>query len=133
MYTSILPIALSGLALVSAQNPPAATPSSAVTIEGDPSFDGPVIPGTTGKLGNAQIVQGNPAGVAYQATLPDSDTFTDTTIRGSIKATSNANGTGLVFSVDFTGFPPEAGNGPFRMSSIFPLNDDNKGSGESMY
>ncbi len=116
MYTSIALLALSSLAHVSAQNPPAPTPSSAVTIEGDPSFDGPVIPGTTGKLGNAQIVQGNPAGVSYQATLPNTNTFTDTTIRGSVKATSNSNGTGVVFSVNLSGFPAGDVNGPYRMS-----------------
>ena len=121
MYTSILPIALSGLALVSAQNPPAPTPSSAVIIEGGPSFDGPVIPGTTGKLGNAQIVQSNPIGVSYQATLPTTNTFTDTTIRGYVKATSNANGTGVVFSVSFSGFPSEALEGPFCMSLLSQL------------
>lgn len=116
MYTSILPLALSGLALVSAQNPPAPTPSSAVTIEGDPSFDGPVIPGTTGKLGNAQVVSGNPEGASYVAQLPSVNTFTNTTIRGSVKATTNAGGIGVGFSVDLTGFPAGDVNGPYRRS-----------------
>ena len=129
MYSSILPIALSGLALVSAQNPPAPTPSSAVIIEGDPSFDGPVIPGTTGKLGNAQVVQGDPAGASYIATLPTTDTFTNTTIRGSVLATSGAGGTGVQFSVSLSGFPAGDVNGPYRKSWLLALASKRRSEG----
>ena len=48
---STLALAVTGLALASAQNTP--------------------VPGVTGKLGDALVVQGNPAGVTYTAVLPD--------------------------------------------------------------
>ena len=53
MYSTIA-VLLSGLALVSGQAKP--------------------VPGVTGKLGNAAVVSGNPAGVVYTATLPNSKT-----------------------------------------------------------
>lgn len=82
------------------------------------SIDGPVIPGTTGKLGNAIITQNNPVGVTYTATLPNSNT---TGIRGYVSGTSNANGTGVVFNVNIYGLP-SAALGPFRKStSLLPL------------
>lgn len=84
MYTSAA-VVLSALALVNAQ-----------TIREDGT--------ATGELGDAQIVNGNPQGVTYTATLPDRD---DTEIRGFISGTSNSNGTGVTFTVDFTGFPSE--------------------------
>lgn len=103
MYSAIAVAALSGLALVSAQVP------GAVTIEGSPTYDGPVIPGFTGKGGNALITTNNPAGVTYTAVLPNSNT---TGVRGYVAATSNANGTGVTFSVSLYGFP-SALEGPF--------------------
>lgn len=78
-----------------------------------PSIDGPIIPGTTGKLGDAAIVQNNPVGVTYTATLPNSNT---TGIRGYVSGTSAANGTGVTFNVNLSGFP-SAALGPFRESS----------------
>lgn len=87
MYNAIVPIALSGLALASAQ----------------------VVPGVTGQLGNAQITQNNPAGTSYRATLPNTNTFTNTTIRGYVQATSNTNGTGVLFNVNLSGFPAVGG------------------------
>ena len=107
--------ALSGLALVSAQNPPAPTPSNAVTIEGDASYDGPVIKGTTGKLGNAAVVSNNPAGVVYKATLPNSKT---SGVRGSVTASSASQG--LSFSVSLSGLP-SSDLGPFSKSSIISV------------
>ncbi|MCJ1226028.1 hypothetical protein MMC12_002677 [Toensbergia leucococca] len=99
MYSQLLLSALGGLALVNAQ----------VTPLIDGTIDGPVVPGTTGKLGNAAITESNPSGVTYQAILPNSNT---TTIRGYIAGTSNSNGTGVVFNVNFYGFPSES-LGPF--------------------
>lgn len=104
MYSTIAVAALSGLVLVHAQAVPGAE-----TIEGSPVYDGPEIPGFTGKLGNAAIVTDNPAGVTYTAVLPDSDT---TGVRGYVSATSNANGTGVLFNVNLYGFP-DALLGPF--------------------
>ena len=109
MHSAIAFAALSGLAIVKAQAPvPGAT-----LIEGSPSYDGPIIPGITGKLGNALITNNNPLGVSYTATLPDSPT---TGVRGSITATSNSNGTGVAFSVSVFGFP-DPSLGPFCESS----------------
>lgn len=76
------------------------------------SIDGPIIPGTTGKLGDAAITRNNPAGVTYTAVLPNSNT---TGIRGFVSGTSNANGTGVVFTMNLSGFP-SAALGPFRKS-----------------
>ncbi|MCJ1273617.1 hypothetical protein MMC21_001410 [Puttea exsequens] len=87
--------ALSGLALASAQ----------AGVGG--KLAGLPIPGTTGKLGDAAITTDNPAGVSYVATLPDT-----TSIRGSISATSNGNGTGVLFKVSISGLP-DASLGPF--------------------
>ena len=89
MYSAIVVAALSGLVLTNAQAP------------------GPN--GITGVLGNAFITTDNPAGVTYTAVLPNSDT---TGIRGYLSATSNANGTGVLFNVNFYGFP-SAALGPF--------------------
>ncbi|KAL9601357.1 MAG: hypothetical protein Q9179_002900 [Wetmoreana sp. 5 TL-2023] len=89
MYTAFVAIALTGLAIVDAA--------------------GPIVPGTTGKLGNAAIVEGNPVGITYTATLPNRST---TDIRGFVAGTSNANGTGVNFVVNLSGFP-DASLGPF--------------------
>lgn len=90
MHSSVLFTLASGLALAHAQAP---TP----------------VPGVTGKLGDARIVENNPAGVSYIATLPESDT---TNIRGSVVGTSNSNGTGVNFQISLSGLP-DASLGPF--------------------
>ncbi|KAI4214493.1 MAG: hypothetical protein LQ351_002910 [Letrouitia transgressa] len=64
---------------------------------------------TTGKLGDAAIVNGNPLGVTYTATLPNRP---DTNIRGYISGTSNSNGTGVNFNINLSGFPSPS-LGPF--------------------
>ena len=89
-FTTFLATALSALSLASAQAPQP-------------------IPGTTGKLGDAQISTNNPIGVTYQAVLPDSNT---TGIRGYIAGTTNSNGTGIYFNINFYGFPDQS-LGPF--------------------
>lgn len=68
------------------------------------------VPGTTGELGPAAIVEGNPKGVTYQAILPDKNT---TGVRGYIAGTSNTNGTGVVFNINFYGFANFDILGPF--------------------
>lgn len=90
MHSSILFTLASGLAIARAQAP---VP----------------VPGVTGQLGDAAIVEGNPAGVSYVATLPDSKT---TDIRGSVVGTSNSNGTGVNFQVSLSGLP-DPSLGPF--------------------
>ena len=72
---------------------------------------------TTGQLGNAVVASGEPVGVSYQAVLPNSNT---TGIRGQITGTTNANGTGTSFNVNFYGFPDEATFGPFSKSAQGP-------------
>lgn len=66
----------------------------------------------TGQRGDAAITTDNLGGASYQAVLPDSNT---TSIRGQITGTSNSNGTGVEFNINFYGFPDEAANGPFGM------------------
>lgn len=70
----------------------------------------------TGALGDAAVVQKNPAGVTYTATLPNSPS---SGVRGYVSGTSNANGTGVLFSVSLSGFPA-ASLGPFRTLSPLP-------------
>lgn len=105
MYFAIALAILPGFSLVNSQV------LGATLIERSPS-DGPVIPGVTGKLGNAAITTNNPLGVSYTATLPDSPT---TGVRGFVKATTNSNGTGVAIQVSLSGFP-DASLGPFRES-----------------
>lgn len=93
MYSAVFATALTGLAVVHAA----------------PPINGVITPGVTGKLGNAAIVEGNPVGVTYTAVLPNSPT---TGVRGYVAGTSNANGTGVNFNVNFYGFP-DASLGPF--------------------
>ncbi|KAL8944075.1 MAG: hypothetical protein Q9216_000666 [Gyalolechia sp. 2 TL-2023] len=89
MYLAVLATALTGLAVADAA--------------------APIVPGTTGQLGDAAVVQGNPVGVTYTAVLPDSPT---TDIRGSIAGTTNANGTGVNFNINLSGLP-DPSLGPF--------------------
>ncbi|MCJ1468056.1 hypothetical protein MMC07_006682 [Pseudocyphellaria aurata] len=88
MHSSFIAAALTGLAVVHAALP---------------------VPGTTGALGPAEIVEGNPAGVTYTAILPNKNT---TSIRGYVAGTSASNGTGVNFNINLYGFP-SADLGPF--------------------
>lgn len=68
------------------------------------------VPGTTGELGPAAIVESNPRGVTYQAILPNKNS---TGVRGYIAGTSNTNGTGVEFNINFYGFENFNTLGPF--------------------
>src|ERR1700678_2430282 len=91
--TTVLPVLMAALVgLVSAQ-----------------STDIPV----TGILGNATVVENNPPGVIYTATLPTTE-FNNPqdprgNIKGSVSAVANSNGIGVAFSVDFSNFPTSGG------------------------
>lgn len=128
---AIIPIL--GAALASAQAPPpevaltstmsgvlpvlpTATPAPVIeTEEGAIIYDGPANPGFTGQLGNA-TVQSNLPAATYEAVITSSDDFDDNTgsvITGTITGASTAGGSGVTFTVNFTGFPSEAMYGPF--------------------
>ncbi len=94
MKSSILLSAVSALTLVTAQTP---SPPAAAN----------------GRLGSAAVVSDNPVGVTYVATLPDSRT---SGIRGTVTARSGANGLGVEFTLDVSGFPNNA-LGPFSEST----------------
>lgn len=98
MYSPLLLVALSGFTLVCAQTP---TPSPVAR--------------TTGDLGPAEEVVGNPSGVTYQAILPESE---KSTIRGSIAGTSSPDGKGVEFTVNISGLP-DSSLGPFSMLISF--------------
>jgi len=119
-------LALAGLTaavLVNAQSE--ATPNPAIpampttvagipTIEGALVYDGPPVQGFTGPGGNATIQSGLPM-ATYVATLPpiQFDNATGTTISGTVTASTNTNGTGVMFSFNLAGFPNESAYGPF--------------------
>jgi len=129
MYTSLI-LPFVGAALAAAQVPPppvllTATESGVLPVlptgfagveteEGAIIYDGPANPGFTGLLGNAVVQAGLPA-ATYVATLPadNFDPLTGSTITGNIAAVSAPGGTGVTFTVNFTGFPAEAEYGPF--------------------
>lgn len=92
MRSHIILSALSGLAAVSALEPDL-NPTGEFN-EGSPVYDGLPVPGTTGELGDAAIINDNPKGVTYTATLPGTNG-----IQGYLSATSNANGTGVFITV----------------------------------
>lgn len=64
----------------------------------------------TGELGNATVVENNPPGVIYAATLPDAAFFKGAQgVKGSIAAVANPDGVGVLFKVRFSGLPKEGG------------------------
>lgn len=73
------------------------------------------VPGTTGQLGPAAIVESNPKDVTYQAILQNKTT---TGVRGYIVGISNANGTGVVFNINFYGFANFDTLGPFSKLAL---------------
>lgn len=99
MHSTLFIAALSSFALARAQSP---TP----------------VPGTTGELGPAAEVEGNPPGVTYQAILPESK---KSTIRGYVAGTSSPDGKGVDFNINIFGLP-DSSLGPFGTLILFPLN-----------
>lgn len=78
------------------------------------TINGPIVPGTTGKLGDAAIVKNNPVGVTYTAILPDTP---KSTIRGYVAGTSNADGTGVNFNINLYGLI-DTSLGPFSKLTL---------------
>lgn len=130
MYGTLL-LSLGAVALASPQAPPppelltstksgvlpiAPTPFPGVeTIEGAITYDGDPIPGFVGPGGSAIAQSGLPQ-ATYTATLPQSSNFDENTgslITGNIIGSTSPDGTGVTFTVNFTGFPSEAAYGPF--------------------
>ena len=75
------------------------------------------------KLGNATTVTNNPPGVVYRATFPKDPFFKSAypdggNVEGSVVATANPDGTGVIFSINWQNLP-KAG-GPFS-ASRYPL------------
>lgn len=76
----------------------------------------------TGKLGDAAVINDNPVGAVYKATLPET-AFTKSAypnggnVKGSVYALSSPDGTGVIFKVKFSNLPSEGG--PF----IYHLHD----------
>ncbi|KAL8663737.1 MAG: hypothetical protein Q9168_008047 [Polycauliona sp. 1 TL-2023] len=70
---------------------------------GKPAADS--VPGT----GPAPVVENNPRGVTYSATLPDSE---KSGIRGTVIGSSALDGTGVNFKISLSGLP-DASLGPF--------------------
>ena len=65
----------------------------------------------TGELGDAEVIRNNPIGATWVATLPDRE---DTTLRGTVRASSADDGVGVNFDLDITGLPVESSGGePF--------------------
>ncbi|KAL0261100.1 hypothetical protein SLS55_004796 [Diplodia seriata] len=62
--------------------------------------------GATGKLGDAAVITNNPAGVTYAAVFPNRE---DTTVRGSVVASSVGGGTGVNFQISISGLPLNEG------------------------
>ena len=72
---------------------------------------------TTGELGNATVVENNPAGATYIAVLPEKGFFMPNdphgNVKGSVSATASPDGVGVVYSVMVSNFPTSGG--PFSM------------------
>ena len=60
-------------------------------------------------MGPAPIVKGNPVGITYSATLVESE---KSGIRGFVSGSSSADGQGVDFTIELSGFP-DASLGPF--------------------
>ncbi|EPQ61593.1 hypothetical protein BGT96224_ASP20811 [Blumeria graminis f. sp. tritici 96224] len=67
----------------------------------------------TGMLGNATVVEDNPPGVTYTASLPSmnlsSQNNSRSNIMGSVTATANPDGIGVMFNVSFSNLPTTGG------------------------
>lgn len=68
------------------------------------AFSTLVLTQTTGKLGDAPIIQNNPAMATYQANLQSGKE-----VQGTITGVSDINGTGVNFNINFYSFPTTGG------------------------
>ena len=68
---------------------------------------------STPGMGPAPIVKGNPVGTTYTATLPESE---KSGIRGFVSGSSGADGLGVDFTIELSGFPDALG--PFCKSPV---------------
>ncbi|KAL8969074.1 MAG: hypothetical protein Q9183_002167 [Haloplaca sp. 2 TL-2023] len=80
-------------------------PTPPIDENPSPPMDENPTPGT----GPAPVVKGDPVGTTYTATLPESE---NSGIRGFVSGSSSADGQGVVFTIDLSGFP-DASLGPF--------------------
>ena len=62
---------------------------------------------------NAVVVEGNPAGKTFKATLPTEPFFKagslNGNVKGSVTATSGPGGVGVTYEVNFSNIPTEGG------------------------
>lgn len=94
---------------------PTATPFTGLrTLQGAVVDKAPADPSYQGLNGPAQVQSNLPTGT-YVATLPSVmyNPGIGATISGSISGAASSNGTGVMFRVDFSGFPSLADYGPF--------------------
>ncbi|KAK2066480.1 hypothetical protein P8C59_000295 [Phyllachora maydis] len=72
----------------------------------------------TGSLGNASVVETNPPGVVYVATLPATaftkDLYPDgSNVKGQVSAVASPSGIGVAFKISFSNLPKDTTLGPF--------------------
>ncbi|KAK3937076.1 superoxide dismutase [Diplogelasinospora grovesii] len=84
--------------------------SSSATTGSTTAAESPV----TGKLGNATVVENNPPGIVYQATLPDTafakSAYPDGgNVKGQLTAVASPDGMGVIFRVQFSKLPKTGG------------------------
>ncbi|EER28022.1 hypothetical protein D8B26_006671 [Coccidioides posadasii str. Silveira] len=60
----------------------------------------------TGRLGDADVTVGNSPAVVYEAELLDKN---NTNFRGTVLVSGSSDGVGVIYNVNFTGFPPFGG------------------------
>ncbi|KAH8815278.1 superoxide dismutase [Xylogone sp. PMI_703] len=81
----------------------------------------------TGLLGNATVVNNNPIGKMYMATLPEVEFFDANDPRGNVKgsviAIAHPNGTGIDFQVTFSNLPTSGGPFPYHIHNL-PVPDN---------
>ncbi|RDW74047.1 hypothetical protein BP5796_07489 [Coleophoma crateriformis] len=86
----------------------------------------------TGALGNATVVENNPPGKVYKATLPEKEFFNPDdprgNVKGSISAVANDNGIGVTFKVKFENLPTSGGPFPYHLH-VKPVADDGNCTG----
>ncbi|CAD6503830.1 BgTH12-05575 [Blumeria graminis f. sp. triticale] len=86
----------------------------------------------TGMLGNATVVEDNPPGVTYTASLPSmnlsSQNNSRSNIMGSVTATANPDGIGVMFNVSFSNLPTTGGPFAYHLH-VAPVPSDGNCTG----